>query len=56
MNTDVLWDDQILTKGGQYNSTNSISYSPDGVTIVVAVSCRVLVYEAFSGELLHCVK
>ncbi len=56
MNTEVLWDDQVSTTDGQCNSTNSITYSPDGGTIVVAISCRVLVYDAFSGELRHSVK
>ncbi len=56
MNADVLWDDQVSTTGGQRNPINSIAYSPNGETIVVAVSCRVLVYDAFSGELRHSVK
>eukprot|EP00501_MAST-03F_sp_TOSAG23-6_P000109 GSMAST32.ASY1.ANO1.111.1 assembled CDS len=53
MRSDLSWSDQVPEKDDRDNSVWDIAFSPDGSQMIVAVTNRVLVYDAIDAELIN---
>ncbi|CAB1116460.1 unnamed protein product [Ectocarpus sp. CCAP 1310/34] len=55
MKSEVSWSDQVPEREDKpkSNAINDLCFSPDGSKLIVAVECRVLVYDAAKGELVN---
>lgn len=56
MKIEQIWSEQITAKDVYSNSVYDICYTSDGSQLLVGCGNRILVYDAYDGELLHSLK